>query len=246
MMLRTLLLSSLLAAFSLAAVAQAPATLKLTKQQIESVQDELHQRGYLKTRATGVVDQKTREALRKYQADNGLPVSGRIDAETMEKLGVGANGSASEPQNQRKPGIVPKIGYAVKDTTTSTTGAVKGAANSAANSAGRTVKAGADKTTETASDVGESSVNGAKAVGRGAQGATRKVSDTLVGRSDADISEDVRRVLAESPATEKVRSRVDSGKVKLTLDGETTPELDKAVTKIRAISGVKSVEITKP
>jgi peptidoglycan hydrolase-like protein with peptidoglycan-binding domain len=242
MVVRALLMLSLLVALSLQAVAQEPTTLKLTKQQIELVQDELHQRGYLKTRATGVVDEKTREALRKYQGDNGLPVSGRIDAETMEKLGVGGTGGPSEPQSQRKPGLVPKLGYAVKDTTTSTTGAVKGAANSA----GKTVKAGADKTTETASDVGESSVNGAKAVGRGAQGATRKASDTLVGRSDADISEDVRKILAESPATEKIRSRVDSGKVKLMLDGENTPELDKAVTKIREVSGVKSVEITKP
>jgi peptidoglycan hydrolase-like protein with peptidoglycan-binding domain len=241
-MVRALLLFSLLVALSLPAVAQTPTTPKLTKQEIESVQDELHQRGYLKTRATGVVDEKTREALRKYQGDNGLPVSGRIDDETMEKLGVGATGSASEPQSQRKPGIVPKVGYAVKDTTTSTTGAVKGAATSA----GKTVKAGADKTTETASDVGESTVNGAKAVGRGAQGATRKASDTLVGRSDADISEDVRKILAESPVTEKIRSRVDSGKVKLMPEGETTPDLDKAVTKIREVPGVKSVEITKP
>ena len=42
-MVRALLLLSLLAALSLPAVAQTPATVKLTKQEIETVQDQLHQ-----------------------------------------------------------------------------------------------------------------------------------------------------------------------------------------------------------
>lgn len=57
-----------------------------TKEQIEEAQEGLAKAGYYKGKPTGVLDRRTRSALRSYQKANKLPVTGRLNHEQLEKL----------------------------------------------------------------------------------------------------------------------------------------------------------------
>jgi peptidoglycan hydrolase-like protein with peptidoglycan-binding domain len=56
---------------------------------IKKVQETLRDKGYEPGQIDGVLGPQTREAIRQYQKSENLPVTGRLDAETAGKLGVG-------------------------------------------------------------------------------------------------------------------------------------------------------------
>jgi hypothetical protein len=53
------------------------------------VQDALARRGYYEGQADGVIGPGTRSAIREFQRDNGLPVTGRIDSQLVQALKTG-------------------------------------------------------------------------------------------------------------------------------------------------------------
>jgi Putative peptidoglycan binding domain len=53
------------------------------------VQDSLARRGYYAGPVDGVVGSGTRSAIREFQRDNGLPVTGRIDSQLVQALQIG-------------------------------------------------------------------------------------------------------------------------------------------------------------
>jgi hypothetical protein len=55
---------------------------------IRHIQSILAQAGYYSGELTGEWDEKTIEALRKFQAANNIPVTGKLDPETIRKLGL--------------------------------------------------------------------------------------------------------------------------------------------------------------
>ena len=57
-----------------------------TKEQVEEAQEGLAKAGYYKGKPTGVLDRRTRRALRSYQKANKLPVTGRLNQEELDKL----------------------------------------------------------------------------------------------------------------------------------------------------------------
>ncbi len=57
---------------------------------VRQVQDALNEKGFDVGPADGVMGARTRAGIRSYQKAEGLPVTGRLDRETAEKLGVGA------------------------------------------------------------------------------------------------------------------------------------------------------------
>jgi len=59
------------------------------KKDIEKVQQSLTDKGYYHGRADGLLGPQTRAGIREYQKSESLPVTGRLDAETAGKLGVG-------------------------------------------------------------------------------------------------------------------------------------------------------------
>ena len=61
----------------------------LSKADIEKVQKSLADKGYDTGNVDGVLGASTRAGIREYQKAEGLPVTGRLDAETAGKLGVG-------------------------------------------------------------------------------------------------------------------------------------------------------------
>jgi peptidoglycan hydrolase-like protein with peptidoglycan-binding domain len=57
-----------------------------TKEQIKEAQEGLTKAGLYKGKATGVMNSKTKSALRAYQKENKLPVTGRLSDSVLAKL----------------------------------------------------------------------------------------------------------------------------------------------------------------
>jgi peptidoglycan hydrolase-like protein with peptidoglycan-binding domain len=61
---------------------------RANKDQIKQAQEILKQRGFLSGESTGKLDPTTREGLKKYQAAEGLKVTGTLNAATLQKMKV--------------------------------------------------------------------------------------------------------------------------------------------------------------
>ncbi len=240
---------------SVAAIAQTPSTgdqtpanqpteWRITEKEVIAVQAELTRRGYYKSKITGVLDRDTREAVRAYQSDNGLKVTGRIDRPTYEKLALRYPATGKEADSLRRAGLLPKIGYGVKDTTIG----ARDAAGGAAKKAGSGVRAGLEKTWDAGSDTvskskevmqgaGNATVKGAKGAGH----AAGRGGNLLIGRNDAEIHEEVRRVLEEDPETRNWQSEVKNGLVTVKTPPQHKADVGKVISEIRKVAGVKSV-----
>src|SRR4029079_9411741 len=64
-------------------------------EQVRAVQQALKDKGHDPGDVDGKMGPKTQAALRDYQSKEGLKASGRLDAETMTKLGVDSKSSAT-------------------------------------------------------------------------------------------------------------------------------------------------------
>jgi len=62
--------------------------LRAANTDVRAVQTKLRQDGFYFGDPTGVYDNETAAAVTRYQIRNGLPISGRLDAETARSLGV--------------------------------------------------------------------------------------------------------------------------------------------------------------
>ena len=74
--------------------AKAKGDLGLSHEQIRAVQQALQEKGF-NPGTSGVLDYKTRDALRDFQKNNNLPITGSLDNETAQKLGIEVNHSSS-------------------------------------------------------------------------------------------------------------------------------------------------------
>src|SRR5262245_16745646 len=63
-------------------------TVELSKQDMMRVEQVLQSKGFNPGQIDGVADDATRAAIRSFQKDNGLPITGTIDQRTGEKLGI--------------------------------------------------------------------------------------------------------------------------------------------------------------
>jgi peptidoglycan hydrolase-like protein with peptidoglycan-binding domain len=91
-----------------------PKAVPVTPALVRSAQQELDRRGYSPGPADGVLGPKTRAALRKFQADEKLPPTGRLDENTMAKLNVGgANTIGAAPADLGRGGKA--AGHDVKE-----------------------------------------------------------------------------------------------------------------------------------
>lgn len=61
--------------------------MNLSVSQVRSMQDMLHKQGYAAGPIDGIVGPKTAAAIRAFQKDKGLPVTGTTSNETLQKLG---------------------------------------------------------------------------------------------------------------------------------------------------------------
>ncbi len=56
--------------------------------QIRKTQQQLRVRGYQAGSADGIMGPQTISALRRYQSANGLTVTGKVDSDTLDSLGI--------------------------------------------------------------------------------------------------------------------------------------------------------------
>ncbi len=74
-----------------------------TPERVNDIQSALARSGYYKGDATGKFDPDTVDALQRFQSANGLDTTGKLDALTLQKLGLGSDiAGVSSPK-----GIVP-------------------------------------------------------------------------------------------------------------------------------------------
>ena len=57
----------------------------------EEIQSALERGGYYRGDATGKWDASTQESLRRFQQANGLPPTGKLDALSLQKMGLGSD-----------------------------------------------------------------------------------------------------------------------------------------------------------
>lgn len=82
---------------------RAPAQMNPTADRVSDIQSALARGGYYKADPNGKWDADTVEALQRFQAANGLDSTGKLDALTLQKLGLGSDvAGVSAPK-----GIVP-------------------------------------------------------------------------------------------------------------------------------------------
>src|ERR1700686_2203773 len=62
-----------------------------TSDRIREIQTALNREGALSAEPTGKWDDATTEAMKKFQENNGLNPTGKIDAGTLNKLGLGSD-----------------------------------------------------------------------------------------------------------------------------------------------------------
>jgi peptidoglycan hydrolase-like protein with peptidoglycan-binding domain len=84
-----------------------------TKEDIEHVQQVLRAQGYKPGTVASLTDKQTMEAIRNFQRDNHLQVTGRIDEKTAALMGVGpyaVTGAPDRPEKLRPGGDDPPPG----------------------------------------------------------------------------------------------------------------------------------------
>lgn len=102
---------------SVSAVAQpasttAPTTATMPEATIRSLQEALNKQG-IAVKVDGILTEETRAAIRKYQSQHHLPVTGEPDKATLDKLGVTVAGAAPAGQTAQAPttpGMGPMMG----------------------------------------------------------------------------------------------------------------------------------------
>jgi peptidoglycan hydrolase-like protein with peptidoglycan-binding domain len=81
-------------------------TPELSKNDMRAVEEALQTKGYKPGKIDGVADDEARAAIRAFQKDNGLPVTGMVDQKTADRLGVKiASKSGGSQQNRSSSGM---------------------------------------------------------------------------------------------------------------------------------------------
>jgi peptidoglycan hydrolase-like protein with peptidoglycan-binding domain len=227
-----------------AALEETPVDWRITEKEVVSVQTELKRRGYYNSNAAGILDRTTREAVRSYQTDSGLKITGRIDRPTYEKLELPYPASGNERDSERLGGVLPSFGYGVKSKAVATGRTLDGAATKVK----RKTMAGYDKTRRTGGAAVTKTKAAAHAVGRTTARGYRtfergvhRASEMLMGPSDSHIQTDVRTLLSKDSNTEKWYSDVKSGLVTIKTPSQHNADIGTVVSDIRKIEGVRSV-----
>lgn len=65
------------------------ASMRVQPERVREIQQALKDAGYFNAEPNGKYDEATKDALRRYQADNGFPTTGLPEARTLMKLGLG-------------------------------------------------------------------------------------------------------------------------------------------------------------
>jgi peptidoglycan hydrolase-like protein with peptidoglycan-binding domain len=82
-------------------------TPELSKNDMQKVEEALHAKGYQVGKIDGTADDDARKAIRSFQQDNGMPITGMVDQRTADRLGVrlsAKGGRSQDPSTSGMPG----------------------------------------------------------------------------------------------------------------------------------------------
>lgn len=87
-----------------------------SKDRTEEIQSALGRGGYYKIEPNGKWDARTQQALREFQEANGLPPTGKLDAISLQKLGLGSDvaGVSAPRQSTATNRLVPSASSSTK------------------------------------------------------------------------------------------------------------------------------------
>src|SRR3954447_11081489 len=94
--------------FTVAALVFVTCSVAWADQALQSAQEKLKEQGFYYGEINGKQDADTTAAIRRYQIRNGLQVTGNLNAETQQALGLSAKPAASpKPRPAQTPGPTP-------------------------------------------------------------------------------------------------------------------------------------------
>lgn len=98
-----------------------------TTDRIEEIQTALGREGYYHGEPTKKWDSNTQDAMRHFQQDHGMSGSGKLDATTLQKLGLGSDiAGVSAPHQIQRPSTAPTANPSPVPTPSTTTNADPG------------------------------------------------------------------------------------------------------------------------
>jgi peptidoglycan hydrolase-like protein with peptidoglycan-binding domain len=97
--------------------AQQFGTPELSKNDMRKVEEALRAKGYQVGKIDGVADDDARKAIRSFQQDNGMPITGVVDQRTADRLGVRVSANAGRSQDRSRSGMPEQGGTAPRSRT---------------------------------------------------------------------------------------------------------------------------------
>jgi peptidoglycan hydrolase-like protein with peptidoglycan-binding domain len=94
-----------------------PGTPELSKNDMRKVEEALRAKGYQVGKIDGVADDDARKAIRSFQQDNGMPITGMVDQRTADRLGVRLSAKAGKSQDRSTSGMPEQGGTAPRSRT---------------------------------------------------------------------------------------------------------------------------------
>jgi peptidoglycan hydrolase-like protein with peptidoglycan-binding domain len=219
--------------------------LTLAMEDVQALQETLKDLGYFHGPADGRKGPRTRTALRNFQRDQGLDVTGSFDQPTVQRI----DDQARLARTEHKPAPVPPssgrgggggVGD-VRDAVKVGVGAV-GTAGKATGRAGATAGRATAKAGEATWDAGTTA---AKAVGKSGVFVWNQSRRAVVGEKSGD--DDIRRRVLRQYADDdrivpdELEVRVSDGNVTLELPEGARTDVPHAVRLAKLTSGVRSV-----
>ncbi|NOT60108.1 MAG: peptidoglycan-binding protein [Acidobacteria bacterium] len=239
-----------------------PVSVVVNAKVVKAVQSALIGTGHYRARPNGVLDGETRESLLAFQTANNLEVTGRINTETLDALGVDPKNPVAA--SERRNGFIPKVGYSVKDGAVKSKDTVVGGAKYVGrktrqgyDTVVQGTKTGLTKTKDVATggfrkskdvtlSAGQSTKEKMGAAGNKSGNAMTRATTAVVGRSDTDINLDIRDLLDDDAETNKFSSTVKSGAVTIKLPTGYDGDASLVVSRLRKVPGVKTVMVVQP
>ncbi|MCS6804783.1 MAG: peptidoglycan-binding domain-containing protein [Acidobacteriota bacterium] len=142
--------------------------LQLSRQTVRQVQQALKDRGYYDGAVDGIMGVRTRRAIQAFQQEKGLSATGRIDEQTLKKLGIPLK------EETTRSGAGASIGGGIKK------GAVT-AATSTAKASTKAAKASADAGTVAATTTADAATTAGRATAEGGKKAGMAVKRFFTG-----------------------------------------------------------------
>ena len=85
-------------------------TPELSKSDMQKVEEALRAKGYQVGKIDGMADDDARKAIRSFQQDSGLPITGMVDQRTADRLGVKLSAKAGRSQERSTSGMPEQSG----------------------------------------------------------------------------------------------------------------------------------------